>query len=36
MEYIRKAYMKLSLKIHLDKNNALGVEESFKALSIAF
>lgn len=36
VEDIRKAYRKLSLKIHPDKNNAPGSEEAFKALSNAF
>ncbi|KAH9332025.1 hypothetical protein KI387_004133, partial [Taxus chinensis] len=33
---IRKAYRKLSLKVHPDKNKAPGAEEAFKALSNAF
>lgn len=33
---IRKAYRKLSLKVHPDKNNAPGAEEAFKAVSKAF
>ncbi|XP_022987766.1 chaperone protein dnaJ 49-like [Cucurbita maxima] len=35
-EDIRKAYRKLSLKVHPDKNNAPGAEEAFKAVSKAF
>lgn len=33
---VRKAYRKLSLKVHPDKNNAPGAEEAFKAVSKAF
>ncbi|MBA0574408.1 hypothetical protein Golob_001616 [Gossypium lobatum] len=33
---IRKAYRKLSLKVHPDKNKAPGAEEAFKAVSKAF
>ncbi|KAJ3676145.1 hypothetical protein LUZ60_003557 [Juncus effusus] len=35
-EEIKKAYKKLSLKIHPDKNKAPGAEEAFKSLSKAF
>ncbi|KMZ68632.1 Chaperone protein dnaJ 49 [Zostera marina] len=35
-EDMRKAYRKLSLKVHPDKNKAPGAEEAFKALSKAF
>jgi DnaJ family protein B protein 12 len=35
-EEVRKAYRKLSLKVHPDKNNAPGAEEAFKAVSKAF
>ncbi|KAG7021811.1 Chaperone protein dnaJ 49, partial [Cucurbita argyrosperma subsp. argyrosperma] len=35
-EDVRKAYRKLSLKVHPDKNNAPGSEEAFKAVSKAF
>lgn len=35
-EDVRKAYRKLSLKVHPDKNNAPGAEEAFKAVSKAF
>ncbi|XP_073062574.1 chaperone protein dnaJ 49-like [Primulina eburnea] len=35
-EDVRKAYRKLSLKVHPDKNNAPGSEESFKMVSKAF
>ncbi|PIN22681.1 hypothetical protein CDL12_04592 [Handroanthus impetiginosus] len=35
-EDIRKAYRKLSLKVHPDKNNAPGAEEAFKKVSKAF
>ncbi|XP_068647888.1 chaperone protein dnaJ 49-like [Aristolochia californica] len=33
---LRKAYRKLSLKVHPDKNKAPGAEEAFKAVSKAF
>ncbi|KAI9125691.1 hypothetical protein K1719_003109 [Acacia pycnantha] len=33
---VRKAYRKLSLKVHPDKNKAPGSEEAFKAVSKAF
>ncbi|CAA2985915.1 chaperone dnaJ 49 [Olea europaea subsp. europaea] len=36
MEDIRKAYRKLSLKVHPDKNKAPGSEEAFKKVSKAF
>ncbi|EOA13574.1 hypothetical protein CARUB_v10026641mg [Capsella rubella] len=36
VEEIRKAYRKLSLKVHPDKNKAPGSEEAFKKLSKAF
>lgn len=36
VEEIRRAYRKLSLKVHPDKNNAPGAEEAFKAVSKAF
>lgn len=36
VEEVRKAYRKLSLKVHPDKNNAPGAEEAFKAVSKAF
>ncbi|KAI3724921.1 hypothetical protein L1987_64689 [Smallanthus sonchifolius] len=36
VEDIRKAYRKLSLKVHPDKNKALGSEEAFKKVSKAF
>ncbi|KAJ9181906.1 hypothetical protein P3X46_005950 [Hevea brasiliensis] len=36
VEEIRKAYKKLSLKVHPDKNKAPGSEEAFKKLSKAF
>lgn len=35
-EDVRKAYRKLSLKVHPDKNNAPGAEEAFKMVSKAF
>lgn len=35
-EDIRKAYRKLSLKVHPDKNQAPGAEEAFKKVSKAF
>ncbi|KAE8658259.1 Heat shock protein DnaJ isoform 2 [Hibiscus syriacus] len=35
-EDVRKAYRKLSLKVHPDKNKAPGAEEAFKAVSKAF
>lgn len=36
VEDIRKAYRKLSLKVHPDKNTAPGAEEAFKSVSKAF
>ncbi|KAG1335559.1 chaperone protein dnaJ 49-like [Cocos nucifera] len=36
VEDVRKAYRKLSLKVHPDKNRAPGAEEAFKAVSKAF
>ncbi|XP_008789868.2 chaperone protein dnaJ 49 [Phoenix dactylifera] len=36
VEEIRKAYRKLSLKVHPDKNKAPGAEEAFKAVCKAF
>ncbi|XP_068660330.1 chaperone protein dnaJ 49-like [Aristolochia californica] len=36
VEVIRKAYRKLSLKVHPDKNKAPGSEEAFKMVSKAF
>ncbi|KAG0461516.1 hypothetical protein HPP92_021813 [Vanilla planifolia] len=36
VEDVRKAYRKLSLKVHPDKNNAPGAEEAFKAVSKSF
>lgn len=36
VEEIRKAYRKLSLKVHPDKNKAPGSEDAFKKLSKAF
>ncbi|KAK6930166.1 protein of unknown function DUF1977, DnaJ-like [Dillenia turbinata] len=36
VEDIRKAYRKLSLKVHPDKNRAPGSEEAFKKVSKAF
>lgn len=36
VEEIRKAYRKLSLKVHPDKNKAPGAEEAFKKVSKAF
>lgn len=35
-EDVRKAYRKISLKVHPDKNKATGAEEAFKAVSKAF
>ncbi|CAN8267994.1 unnamed protein product [Cochlearia groenlandica] len=36
VEDVRKAYRKLSLKVHPDKNHAPGSEEAFKSVSKAF
>ncbi|KAH7572368.1 hypothetical protein ACOSQ2_015741 [Xanthoceras sorbifolium] len=36
MEDVKKAYRKLSLKVHPDKNKAPGAEEAFKTVSKAF
>jgi DnaJ family protein B protein 12 len=36
VEEIKKAYRKISLKVHPDKNKAPGAEEAFKAVSKAF
>lgn len=36
VEEIRRAYRKLSLKVHPDKNKAPGAEEAFKEVSKAF
>ncbi|XP_020572481.1 chaperone protein dnaJ 49-like [Phalaenopsis equestris] len=36
VEDVRKAYRKLSLKVHPDKNKAPGAEEAFKAVSKSF
>lgn len=36
VEEVRKAYRKLSLKVHPDKNKAPGSEEAFKSVSKAF
>lgn len=36
VEDVRKAYRKLSLKVHPDKNKSPGAEEAFKAVSKAF
>ncbi|KAL6974230.1 hypothetical protein U1Q18_028412 [Sarracenia purpurea var. burkii] len=36
VEDVRKAYRKLSLKVHPDKNQAPGAEDAFKAVSKAF
>ncbi|KAA8531074.1 hypothetical protein F0562_005783 [Nyssa sinensis] len=36
VEEIRRAYRKLSLKVHPDKNKAIGSEEAFKKVSKAF
>ena len=36
VEDVKKAYKKISLKVHPDKNKAPGAEEAFKAVSKAF
>lgn len=36
VEDVRKAYRKLSLRVHPDKNKAPGAEEAFKSVSKAF
>lgn len=36
VEDVRKAYRKLSLKVHPDKNKAPGAEDAFKSVSKAF
>ncbi|XP_039125246.1 chaperone protein dnaJ 49-like [Dioscorea cayenensis subsp. rotundata] len=36
IEDVRKAYRKISLKVHPDKNSAPGSDEAFKAVSKAF
>ncbi|KAA8544054.1 hypothetical protein F0562_021769 [Nyssa sinensis] len=36
VEEIRRAYRKLSLKVHPDKNKAIGSEEAYKKVSKAF